>query len=53
MKDLDIGIIDCSDKDFSDAARSIEDLADIIEEVGIDTLKKELGINIPSLNSLF
>ena len=48
-----MGIIDCSNKDFSSAATTMEDLADIIQEVGIDKLKKDLGINIPRFNRLF
>ena len=45
MKDLNIGL-DCSVKDFESAAATMDDLADIIQEVGIDNLKNQLGLDL-------
>ena len=44
MKDIDVGDLDCSGTDLNGAASSMEDLANIIQEVGIDTLKLQLGV---------
>jgi len=44
MKDIDVGDLDCSATDLNGAAASMEDLADIIQEVGIETLKLQLGV---------
>jgi len=44
MKDIDVGELDCSGTDLNGAAASMEDLANIIQEVGIDTLKLQLGV---------
>merc|ERR1712174_159280 len=47
IDDLGFGTTDCSRPgDFSVAASTIEDLATIIDEVGISKLQKELGINL-------
>merc|ERR1711892_1642145 len=41
----DVGNLDCnSPGDFEATARMLEDLAKLIEEVGIDTLKSQLGV---------
>ena len=45
MKDIDVGELDCSAKDLSGAASAMEDLANIIQEVGIDTLRAQLGVD--------
>ena len=45
MKDLNTGF-DCSVSDFKSAAAAMDDLADIIKDVGIDELKKQLGADI-------
>ena len=45
MKDLNIGF-DCTVVDFSTAAATMEDLANIIEEVGIVNLKNKLGLDL-------
>jgi len=44
MKDIDVGDLDCSASDLNGAASSMEDLANIIQEVGIETLKLQLGV---------
>jgi len=44
MKDIDVGDLDCSATDLNGAAASMEDLANIIQEVGIETLKLQLGV---------
>lgn len=44
MKDIDVGDLDCSASDLNGAAASMEDLANIIQEVGIETLKLQLGV---------
>jgi hypothetical protein len=46
MNDLDVGFQDCSIKDLSSAARTMEDLADLVDEVGIERLGNDLGIDI-------
>jgi len=45
LKDLDLGTLDCdSPGDFKVAAETLDDLATIIEDVGIDELSDQLGI---------
>ena len=45
MKDLNTGL-DCSAGDFKSAAATMDELANIIQDVGIDNLKKQLGIDL-------
>ena len=45
MKDLNTGL-DCSAGDFKSAAATMDDLANIIQDVGIDNLKNQLGIDL-------
>ena len=47
MKDLDVGI-DCTilDKDFDSAAANMDDLADIIQDIGMINLKNQLGLDL-------
>ena len=45
MKDLDFGF-DCSVGDFKSAAATMDDLANIIQDVGIDNLKTQLGLDL-------
>ena len=45
MKDLNTGI-DCSVGDFNSAAATMDDLADIIQDVGLVNLKNQLGIDL-------
>ena len=45
MKDLNTGI-DCSVRDFNSAAATMDDLADIIQDVGINNLKNQLGLDM-------
>ena len=44
MKDIDVGDLDCDAEDLNSAAASMEDLANIIQEVGIENLKQQLGV---------
>ena len=44
MKDIDVGDLDCDTEDLNSAAASMEDLANIIQEVGIENLKQQLGV---------
>lgn len=47
MKDLDLGYDSCSGRqDLASAADNMEDLANIIEDVGMDNLRKQLGFNV-------
>ena len=47
MKDLDFGYNSCTGKqDLASAADNMDDLANIIEEVGMENLRKQLGINV-------
>jgi len=53
IESLGLGTTDCSTPgDFSIAASTMEDLATIIDEVGISKLQKELGINLSFVFSL-
>ena len=54
MKDLKFGYNSCAENQgLASAADNMDDLANIIQEIGIDKLKKDLGINIPKFNRLF
>ena len=47
MKDLDLRYNSCTGKqDLASAADNMEDLANIIEDVGMDNLRKQLGLNL-------
>ena len=41
-----IGILDCTIKDFNTAATTLEEMAVLIQDVGFENLRRELGINI-------
>ena len=44
---LDLGTLDCdSPGDFSLAAQTLDDLADVIEDVGIENLQEQLGVDL-------
>ena len=45
MKDLNIGLF-CSVKDFKSAAATMDDLANLIQDVGINNLKNQLGLDL-------
>merc|ERR1711892_899556 len=43
--DADVGVLDCNNPgDFETTARMLEDLVNLIEEVGLDKLKNQLGL---------
>ena len=44
-KDLHLGYLDCSGTDLSSAAGNLEEVAELIEEVGMERLRQFLGIN--------
>ena len=45
--DLGLGDIDCDKQgDFSVAAKTMDDLAVLIDEVGIEDLQKQLGVDL-------
>jgi len=47
IDNLDLGMLDCSRPgDFSVASQTLEELADIIEEIGVESLQKQLGVNL-------
>jgi len=47
IDNLDVGTLDCtSPGNFSVAAQTLEDLSVIIEDVGIESLQEQLGINL-------
>ena len=49
MRDFQ-GYYTCSPgEDMNSAAAAMEDLASVIQDVGMDTLQQELGINIYSV----
>ena len=48
--DLGLGKLDCrGSADFSVAVRTMEDLATIIDEVGIEQLQNQLGVDLSFL----
>ena len=51
MTDLNVDL-DCSNTDLKSAAATMEDLANIIEDVGVENLKRQLGINM-SFNNIY
>lgn len=51
MRDLNVDL-DCSNTDLKSAAATMEDLANIIEDVGVENLKRQLGINM-SFNNIY
>ena len=47
IDNMDLGTLDCTRPgDFSVAAQTLEDLSVIIEDVGIESLQEQLGINL-------
>ena len=46
INDVNFGFADCSVKDFNDAAQTLDDVASLVEEVGISKLSNDLGINM-------
>jgi hypothetical protein len=52
MNDLDIGFADCSNNDLESAASTLEDLAKIIEEIGMEKLLNDLGLDVSFLDYL-
>ena len=42
MRDLNIGQLDCSGSDLTSAAGNLEDVAELIEEVGLERLREVL-----------
>jgi len=46
FNDVNFGFVDCSVKDFNDAAQTLDDVASLVEEIGIGKLSKDLGINM-------
>ena len=45
VRDLNIGYLDCSGSDLASAAGNLEEVAELIEEVGLERLRQVLGIN--------
>lgn len=52
IEDLNVGVHDCSETDLDSAASTMEDLAKIIEEIGIEKLLADLGLEMSFLNSI-
>jgi len=47
IENIGLGKLDCNKQgDFSSAAKTMEDLATIIDEVGIEQLEKQLGVDL-------
>ena len=44
MNDLNIGFVDCTNNDLESTATTMEDLAKIIQEIGIEKLMADLGL---------
>ena len=49
MKDIQGYYICSPGEDMNTAAAAMEDLASVIQDVGIDTLERELGLNVKSV----
>jgi len=45
LEDLNIGFADCTNNDIESAASTLEDLAKIIEEIGLEKLLNDLGLD--------
>ena len=43
MRDLNIGHQDCSEQNLSSAAGNLEEVAELIEEVGVERLRQYLS----------
>ena len=52
MEDLNIGFADCSNNDIETAASTLDDLAKIIEEIGMEKLLNDLGLDVSFLDDL-
>ena len=47
MKDLKFGYNSCAEnQDLASAADNMDDLANIIQDIGMDNFKEQLGINM-------
>merc|ERR1712212_550064 len=42
---LNIGFLDCSMKDFNEAAQTMEDIASLVEDIGLERLSNDLGFD--------
>jgi len=49
MNDLNIGFVDCTNNDLESTASTMEDLAKLIQEIGIEKLMADLGLDISFL----
>ena len=48
IENLGIGNLDCnSPGDLTKAANTLEEVATLIDEIGLDSLQQQLGINLP------
>merc|ERR1712142_1222618 len=45
LNDLNIGFLDCSMKDFNEAAQTMDDIASLVEDIGLERLSNDLGFN--------
>ena len=50
MNDLNIGFTDCTNADLDSTASTMEDLARIIQEIGLEKLMADLGLDISFLD---
>ena len=50
MNDLNIGFVDCTNNDLESTASTMEDLAKLIQEIGIENLMADLGLDISFLD---
>ena len=46
MNDILVGWVDCTVTDFNSAAQTMDDIAALVEEVGLEKLSKDLGFNM-------
>ena len=46
MNDILVGWVDCTVTDFISAAQTMDDIAALVEEVGLEKLSNDLGFNM-------
>ena len=48
MNELNVGIHDCTVTDLDSAAQTLQDLASLVDEIGMEKLGSDLGVDISS-----
>ena len=53
MNQLNVGIHDCTVTDLDSAAQTLQDLASLVDEIGMEKLGSDLGVDISAFNYKF